>query len=213
MGKRTPTTWRGDELRALRPLRSPERIQAFLDSLSYSAEAIYRSPRSVLRDRKAHCFDGALFAACALRRLGHPPRLLDLRAVRDDDHVLAIFERRGHFGAIAKSNFVGLRFREPIFRTLRELALSYFEDYFNTLGEKTLRAYSVPLDLRAFDPLRWMTDDAGLEAIAVKLDTIRHYPLVSKAMAAALVRVDERSLKAAMVGVNEAGLYRPDKQR
>jgi hypothetical protein len=210
MVKPLDPTFRREELRLLRPLSSPERIQAFLDEVPYSADPIYRAPRSVMRDRKAHCFDGALFAACALRRIGHTPRLVDLRAVRDDDHVLAIFERHGHFGAIAKSNFVGLRFREPVFRNLRELALSYFEVYYNTLAEKTLRAYSMPLDLRPFDRLGWMTEDAGLAAIAKKLDAIRHFPLVSKAMIAGLARVDERSFKAGLVGVNEAGLYRPD---
>lgn len=213
MARPSDSTFTRAELRLLQPLRSPERIQAFLDGVGYSADPCYRSPRSVLRDRKAHCFDGALFAACALRRLGQRPLLVDLRAVRDDDHVLAIFERRGHFGAVAKSNFVGLRFREPIFRTLRELALSYFEDYYNTDGEKTLRGYSVPLDLRAFDRLRWMTEDGGLDAVARRLDEIRHYPLLSPAMVAGLARVDPRSYDAGLVGVNAAGLYRPDGKR
>lgn len=109
-------------------LSNPSRIQAFLDELAYSTEPIYRCPLRVLRERTAHCFDGALFAAAALRCLGYPPLIVDLLPNgRDDDHLLALYRVDGHWGAVAKSNFVGLRFREPIHRTLRELALSYFE--------------------------------------------------------------------------------------
>ena len=122
------------ERAVFRRLNSPDKIQRFLDDLAYNKEpggATCRSPRRVLRDRMAHCMEGALFAAAALRMNGHPPLLLDLEAVRDDDHVLAIFRLRGHWGAAAKSNFAGLRYREPVYRTLRELVMSYFEQYFN----------------------------------------------------------------------------------
>jgi len=123
-----------DELATLRLLKTPERIQTFLDSeIGYNKElqgATCRSPRRVLRDRLAHCMEGALFGAAALRVQGFPPLLMDLEAVRDDDHVLAIFRQCGHWGAIAKSNYSGLRFREPVYRTLRELAISYFEHYY-----------------------------------------------------------------------------------
>jgi hypothetical protein len=195
------------ERAALARLTGPERIQRFLDVIPYSADPLYRSPRSVLRDRTAHCFDGALFAAAALMRLGYPPLLLDLRAVRDDDHVLAIFRRGRHLGAIAKSNFVGLRFREPIFRTLRELALSYFEAYYNLQREKTLRSYSTLDDLRAlrFD---WTTRDERLEEVAARLDSSRHFPLLDAAMTRALLPVDDRSYRAGMLGTRAAGLYR-----
>ncbi|MBI3271386.1 MAG: hypothetical protein HYZ53_20515 [Planctomycetes bacterium] len=184
-------------------------MQAFLDSVPYSADPVYRCPRSVLRDRVAHCFDGAVFAAAALRRLGHPPLLVDLRAVRDDDHILALFTRHGRFGAIAKSNFVGLRFREPVFRTLRELALSYFEDYYNLEGEKTLRSYSAPVDLRGFDRLDWPERDEAMEEIARRLDSARHFPLLSPKLISALSRMDRRSFESGMLGVNAAGLYKP----
>ena len=140
-----------EEQMAAAGLDSPVAIQAFLDAIPYSAEEVYRSPASVLRDRMGHCFDGALFAAAALRRLGHPPRIVDMIAVRDDDHILAVYKRFGCWGAVAKSNYVGLRFREPIYRSLRELVLSYFELFYNVAGEKTLRAYTVPLDLSGFD--------------------------------------------------------------
>lgn len=201
--------WTREEARVLDTLTSPDRIQAFLDGIEYSADPIYRSPRSVLRDRKAHCFDGALFAAAALERLGHPPMLVDLRAHRDDDHIIAIFRRHGHVGAVAKSNFVGLRFRDPIFRTLRELALSYFPAYYNLDGEKSLREVSVPLDLRRLDPIRWRTSDDRLGEIATRLDRIRHYPLMTPDLIASLAPIDRRSYEAGMVGTNLAGVYVP----
>ena len=188
-------------------------IQRFLDSTRYSADPFGRAPLRVLRDRTANCFDGALLAAAALRRLGHPPLLVDLRAVRDDDHVIAVFRRHGRWGAVAKSNFVGLRFREPIHRTLRELVLSYFEPFYNLDAEKTLRAYSRPVDLAAFDPLDWVADDAAVDIIGERLDAARHYPLLSRGMIAALQPVDRRSFRAGMLGASGAGLYRPEPRR
>ena len=150
--RQPPAAWTRAELAVLRRLRSPGRIQDFLDGLAYRTEDLPASPRRVLAERRAHCFDGALFAAAALRLAGHKPLLVDLQAVRDDDHVLAVYRDRGRWGALAKSNFSGLRFRDPIFRDLRELAASYFEDYFNLRGEKTLRNFSVPFDLSRREP-------------------------------------------------------------
>jgi hypothetical protein len=206
---RSREPWTPRELRVLGRLSEPVGIQAFLDRIPYSADPVYRSPRSVLRDRKAHCFDGAVFAAAALRRLGHAALLVDMRAIRDDDHIIAVFRRDGHIGAVAKSNFVGLRFREPVFRNLRELMLSYFEDFFNVDREKTLRSYSVPLDLSRFDPLGWETRDGAMDVIAARLDTARHFPLITARQEARLARLDERFYRAGMLGINRAGLYKP----
>jgi hypothetical protein len=208
-GARSAGPWSPRERTALDRLTDPARIQGFLDRIAYSADPVYRCPRSVLRDRKAHCFDGALFAAAALRRIGYPPLLVDMRAVRDDDHIIAIFRRDGGIGAVAKSNFVGLRYREPIFRSVRELTLSYFEEFYNLDREKTLREYSLPLDLSRFDALAWETSDDGLEVIATRLDTIRHFPLVTAGQAAALAPVDRRLFDAGLTGANRAGLYKP----
>ena len=199
-------------MRALSRLDSPFKIQAFLDELHYSDEERYRCPRSVLRDRTAHCFDGAVFAAAALRRLGYPPLILNLFPDdRDDEHLLALYQQRGGWGAVAKSNFVGLRFREPIHRTLRELVLSYFEVYYNVEREKTLRSYTRPLNLKSFDHINWMTDDAAMDVIALRLEDFRKIPLITARMAAALSPVDERSYQAGLAGSNPAGLYRPPK--
>ena len=168
----------GSESRLLRTLKTPERIQHFLDTeIGYNREPdgeTIRSPRRVLRDRTAHCLEGALLAAAALRVQGEPPLLLDLEAVRDDDHVLAIFKQHNCWGAIAKSNYSGLRFREPVYRTLRELAMSYFEHYFNLEREKTLRKYSRPVNLTRFDGLNWMTSEEELWPIADHLVDIPH---------------------------------------
>jgi hypothetical protein len=208
-GARYRSPWNRTELAILGRLTDPERIQAFLDRLPYSADPFSRSPRSVLRDRKANCFDGALFAAAALCRAGYPPLVMDLRAVRDDDHVIAVFRRGGHIGAVAQSNCVGLRYREPVYRTVRELVLSYFEDYFNVDHEKTLRSYSAPLDLSRFDRLCWETSDENLEEIGARLDAMRHFPLLSARQVASLARVDKRSYVAGFIGSNWAGLYKP----
>jgi len=192
----------------LRRLDSPGRIQGFLDGLTYRAEDQAACPARVLRERRAHCLDGALFGAAALRRLGHPPLLLDLRAVRDDDHVLAVYRVRGAYGAVAKSNFVGLRYREPIHRTLRELALSYFDGYFNLEGERTLREYSSLLSLRQFDRLGWEVDDGVPPLIAERLDALPHRRLLTPAQERALTRADERTMAGGMVGTRAEGVRR-----
>ena len=189
---------------------SPQKIQAFLDSINYSSDPIYRCPLRVLRDRVAHCFDGALFAAAMLYQIGYPPLILDMIPDnRDDDHLLALFKVDGHWGAVAKSNFAGLRFREPIFRNLRELVLSYFEEYYNVEREKTLRGYTVPLNLKSFDKFEWMITDDIMDNIAQRTDEIKRYYLLSSKMEAGLSLVDERLYKAGLQGANEAGLFKP----
>lgn len=199
--------WTDDEEAVLASLSTPARVQDFLDSIPYTTDHQTRSPRRVLRDRCAHCTEGAIFAAAALRFHGHPPLVVDLRAENDDDHVIAVYRWRRCWGAVAKSNFVGLRYREPIFRNLCELALSYFEEYFNTLGEKTLRAYSRPLDLSVFDHIRWMTTERDLEIIGARLDSVRHYPLLDDEAIRNLRPVDKRMYEAGFLGTDMAGVY------
>lgn len=189
-------------------LTGPATIQEFLDTASYSTEDIYRCPLRVLRERRAHCFDGAVFAAAALRRLGFPPLVLELVPNdRDDDHLIALFRQDGLWGAVAKSNFVGLRFREPLFRTLRELVLSYFEQFFNVLGEKTLRAYTLPLNLTSFDPLGWTVQDGPMDPIANALDRKRRISIITDEAVRQLSLVDQRSRRAGLLGADEAGLF------
>ncbi len=196
------------ENQLLATLDSPVKIQGFLDDTPYSADKFYRCPLRVLREQRAHCFDGALFAAMALRRLGIPPRIVELIPnARDDDHLVAVFQVHGRWGAIAQSNFSGLRYREPVYKSVRELAMSYFEHFFNHVGEKTLRGCRGPVDLTVFDDLDWMASDGGLEELSDRLDGYHIRPLISESMAARLSAVDERSLRAGMLGTDPEGLY------
>jgi hypothetical protein len=200
-----PDTFNAAERAVFRRLTTPEKIQRFLDrDLAYNKEPdgpTCRSPRSVLRDMTAHCMEGALFGAAALRMLGHPPLLLDLEAERDDDHVLALFRIRGHWGAVAKSNYSGLRFREPVYRTLRELVMSYFEHYYNLRKEKTLRRYSRPVNLSRFDAQNWMTSEEDVWFVPEHLVVIPHTPVLSARLVPQLGRVDDRLFAAGLVGL------------
>lgn len=192
------------ELRALGRLGSPERIQRALDrEIGYNLEpegATCRSVRRVLRDRVAHCLEGALLAAAALALQGQRPLLLDLESVMDDDHVLALFRQHGCWGAIAKSNYSGLRFREPVYRSLRELVMSYFEHYYNLRGQKTLRRYSRPLDLSRVDPELWVTGEEELFWLGRRLAALPHRDLLAPRQVVALRTVDRRLFHAGRLG-------------
>lgn len=184
----------------MRALKTPAGVQAFLDRIPYNLGYTARSPRRVFRERTASCFEGGIFAAAALRALGFPPLIFDLEADRDTDHVVAIFKVGGHWGAVAKSNFTGCRYREPVYRTLRELAMSYFNIYFNQRFQRTLRRYSRPVNLARFDRLDWMATDKPIWFIAEHLLDIPHIRLLAPAMEKRLTHVDPRTVKAEMVG-------------
>jgi hypothetical protein len=188
------------DLRTLRALKTPARIQKFIDAIPYQYANTAWSPQRVLSERKGHCLEGALLAAAALRVNGFPALLMDMEAVHDDDHVLALYRVRGLWGSIAKSNFAGLRFRAPIYRTLRELALSYFEHYYNLRGERTLRTYSRPLNLARLDSRHWMTAGEDVWFVPEFLIAARHYPLFPDRVARSLPRLDRRSFEAGMHG-------------
>jgi len=175
-------------------------VQRFLDELPYNLGYTARSPKRILHDRIASCLEGGIFAAAALRVLGFPPLVFDLEAKRDTDHVVAIFKVGGHWGAVAKSNFTGCRYREPVYRTLRELAMSYFNIYFNLRFERTLRTYSRPVNLARFDQLNWMRTDKPVWFIAEHLCEIPHTRLLTPAMEKNLTRLDRRSIRAEMTG-------------
>jgi hypothetical protein len=195
---------RGD-LRTLRALKTPSRIQRFVDEIEYDYADTARSPRRVLRERRGHCLEGALVAAAALRVQGHPPLVMDLEAVHDDDHVVALYRERGLWGGIAKSNFAGLRFRSPVYRTLRELAMSYFDSYFNMRGERTLRSYSVAVNLARLDGQGWMTAEEDVWCVPELLMAARHYAVIPNKVARALPRQDRRSFEAGLHGRVEHG--------
>lgn len=211
MTRRISAAFSPEEREQLARLKTPEDVQTFVDGMAYHDEITCRSPRRVMRDRKAHCFEGAMLAAAALETLGHPPTLIDMGAVRDDAHVIALFRRHGRIGSIGKSNFSGLRYRAPVYTTLRELVMSYFDDYFNSDGERTLRSYSVPLKLTERVYQGWRTAEEDLDPIGDHLDRLHHYRLMTPRMEKELVRVDPRLLAAGLLGANEKGLWRPDK--
>lgn len=199
--------WSADELAVLCRLGTPEAIQEYLDAMPYNDEITCRSPRRVLRDRKAHCMEGALFAAAGLERLGHPPIVVDMRAERDDDHIIALFRQGGRLGALAKSNYTGLRYRSPVYRSLRELVMSYFEDYFNPLGELTLRGYTRPLDLRQQRFGQWRTRPDDLDDIGEHMDRLPVTWLLTAEEAAALRPVPPALMEAGLLGANPKGLW------
>jgi hypothetical protein len=193
----------GSLLRQFQSLTSPAAVQAYLDSLPYRAEELDRSPLRVMTDGQAHCLDGGIFGALALGRLGHRPLILDLQPEpgKDDDHVLALFQCKGAWGAVAKSNYPCLRFREPVYRTLRELAMTYFEFFFSVEGEKTLRGYTRPFDLSVIDP-DWMWSEAGIANLTRRFYSLKSIRLIQPESIPILSPVDERTYQAGTVGTD-----------
>jgi len=193
-------TFTAREHHLLHKLSTPWKIQKYLDELPYNKERdgeTCRSPRRTIRDGTAHCLEAALLAAAALRINGHPPLILDLESVRDDDHVIAVCRIDGLWGSMAKSNYAGLGFREPVYRTLRELVMSYFEHYYNLQGEKTLRAFSRPVKLSRFDRMNWMTAEVDVWQIPEYLTTIAHTPILKTKRR---MYMDKRLYEAGLVG-------------
>ena len=188
------------ELRKLLSFKDPYGVQRFLDDTPYHLADTAWSPRRVLRERKSHCLEGAIFAAAALRALGFPPLIIDFEAENDTDHVLAVYRIKGHWGAVAKSNYTGCRYREPVYRTLRELAMSYFNIYFNMRRERTLRNYSRPVNLARFDHLDWMTTEKPVWFIPFHLVDIPHIKLLPPGTIRYLHRADDRLFRAELLG-------------
>ena len=184
------------ELVALRRLRTPQKIQDFLNTLPANFELrgeTYRSPRRVLRDKTAHCFEGALLAAATFLMRGEPPLLLDLWTdpkMPDGDHVVALFRRRGYWGAVSKTNHAVLRYREPVYKTVRELALSYFHEYFLDDGRKTLRSFSRPFNLRPYLKRSWLTEEKDLHWLVRALDRSPHEKIVPQTAVRAFRRAE-----------------------
>jgi hypothetical protein len=161
----------------------------------------------------AHCFEGALFAAAALEFIGYKPLIVDMKAVNDDDHVIALFRENGYWGAVAKSNFTSLRFREPVYRSLRELIMSYFDFFFNIDGYKSLRSYSIPFDLTKYESRNWKTTEEDLDYIGDKIESLHHFPVVTKKMISKLYPASDSMLRAGLLGSRAEGLFKPVKKK
>ena len=203
-----PNIWTPRERRILDRLDTPPKLQRFVEELPYDPDGGFKSPRISLRDHQAQCYSGALLAAAALRYHGDPPLLVDLSVENDDEHVIAVFKKRDHWGAVSKSNYSTLGYREPMYRTIKELVLSYFEGYFNKKGDKTLRGFTRPLNLEKFDDLNWMVSEEYVQEIEDVLTSMHHYPLLTKAMKRSLAKTSPRLLKAGLLGSNPKGLFK-----
>ncbi len=192
------------EIAILKKLNTPAKIQNCLNKLPTNFElkglTVY-SPRKVLQKKTAHCLEGALLAAAALRFQGYPPLVVDLTATDDDeDHVITVFKINGHWGAISKSNHATLRYREPVYKTIRELVMSYFHEYYiGKTGKKTLRSYSQPVNLQRFDKRGWMTAEEDVWYIPEYLVEVPHTMILDRSQIARLRRADAVELRAGKV--------------
>lgn len=182
-----------------RSLNTPAKIQDFLNKIpinfDYNKDTCM-SPRMVLKKWKCHCIEGAIFAALALRMQGYKPLIVHLEASKDDyDHVIAVFKEFGKWGAITKTNHGVLRYREPAYKSIRELAMSYFHEYFNNKGKKALRSYSLPVNLSRFDKKNWAIDEKDLWYIDHYLDKVKHFPILTKKQIKNLRKADKIEIK------------------
>lgn len=188
------------EAGVLKKLNTPQKIQDFINRLAVNFEEngeTVMSPQRVLKTRKAHCLEGALFAACALQFHGHKPLLLDLRPIEPDEvHVVTLFKDKGFWGAISKTNHAVLRFRDPIYKNIRELVMSYFHEYFLDNGQKMLKDYAGPVDLSKFNKKNWQTDAKDLFYISKYLDRVKHINILNKHQAKILRKADPIEIEA-----------------
>ncbi|MEK6900034.1 MAG: hypothetical protein AABX05_02820 [Nanoarchaeota archaeon] len=189
------------EIEIFKALNTPKKIQDFINEIPVNYEPdgdTVLSPRMVLKENRAHCMEGAMLAATALRFHGHRPLVVDLATVKDDDdHVITVFKQNNHWGAISKTNHAVLRYREPVYRSIRELAMSYFHEYFtNHDGKKTLRSYSMPIDLSRFDKKGWMTAKENVWYVPEYLFTVPHRQILSRSQIALLRKADPIERKA-----------------
>ncbi len=187
-------------LEILKKLKTPAKIQDFLDKLKINFEEngdTCLSPLMVLKKGKCHCMEGAILAALALRVQGYKPLVVDLTSnKRDFDHVVAVFKKNGKWGAISKTNHAVLRYREPVYDSIRELVMSYFHEYFDSKGRKNLRSYSMPVDLSRFDEMGWMTSEDELWDIPTYLAEVKHLPLLNKKQMHSLRKADKIEIEA-----------------
>lgn len=189
-----------EQISLFRKLNSPQRIQDFLENIPINFAETCWSPKKVLEERKAHCLEGALFGAAALRFHGHRPLVIDLQTTEDDEnHVLAVFKQNGCWGALSKTNHGVLRYRDPIFRNIRELMLSFFNEYFLNDGKKTLRSYSRLVNLSRFDKFGWMTSEKSVDFIDDYLEEVKHLPILTKKMIASLRKADPIEIKSSEI--------------
>jgi len=199
--------WNKREIGILQSLDTPESVQAFLDRIPYNTEITCRSPRRVIRDMKANCMEGAIFAAACLELHGFYTSVVYFYAVRDDGHAITLYKRNGKYGSLAKSNFTGLRYRSPIYRSVREVVISYFEHHFNLKKELSMREYTKPLYLKESLFPGWRIREDDLYDISDHFDKLRTYTIITPSEAKSLRLVDDQLYNAGLLGANREGLY------
>ena len=206
---RTVKSWTKAEQLLLKKLKTPADIQRYLDDLEYDPEGGAKSPRRVIASGTAQCYSGALFAAAALRELGHRPRLMWMDAVEDDGHCVALYQVNKFWGAVAKSNYTGIRSREPIY-DYNSLGLSYFDAYFNPSGKRSMRAFTVPIDLQPFEKRAWRFDDGEMLYVDDAIDTAKRAWKLPKKLETIVTPVSEALRQAGLMGANVEGLWRSE---
>ena len=188
------------ELRILKKLNTPRKIQDFLNKIPINFEEkgdTCFSPRMVLKNWKAHCMEGAMLAAAALRFHGREPLIVDLEATKKDfDHVICVFKQNGKWGSMSKTNHAVLRYREPIYNSIRELVMSFFHEYFDDSGKKNLRSYSAPINLKRFDKLNWMASEEDVWFVPEYLAKVKHYPILNRKQISGLRKADKIEIEA-----------------
>ena len=189
-----------EEVKILKGLNTPRKIQDFLNKIPINFERggdTCMSPRMVLKNNRAHCMEGAMLAAAALKLNGEKPLVVDLEATKDDfDHVLCVFKKNGKWGALGKTNHAVLRYREPVYNNVRELVMSFFHEYFDNTGKKTLRKYSAPVNLDKFDHLNWASSEEDVWFVPDYLAKVKHFPILEKAHISNLRKADDIEIKA-----------------
>jgi len=203
--------WNESEIELFNRFNTPNAIQEFLNSIPYDAvdQETNKSPRYVIKENRANCFEGALFAAAVMEYHGHEPRIIDMTAHNDDDHLIMVYRMRGHWGAIAKSNTTTLRGREPVYDNPKELVMSYFDFYFNVAGDKTLRGYTWPVNLNKFNRYNWRTTSDNLDlTIGKELINMKHNDIMTLEMISNLNKADKELLAASLLGSIPEGLYK-----
>jgi len=177
-------------------LNTPFVIQEYLHSLTYKGEVRDRSPLNAMLDGQAHCLDGGFLAALCLWRIGFKPLLIDIVPDPgvDDDHVLALYQIEGCWGALAKTNYINLGFREPVYKNLRELVMTYFEHYVSIRRQKCLTGYTRIFDASRYTRFNWAWDEAGANVMYHKYFYGRKAnPLITRSMVQRLSPVTERA--------------------
>ena len=200
--------WTPSEKKLFRSINTPEKIQDFVDQLTYNPENSAFSPRYVMITNEGHCLEGCLFAAAALEFHGHKPLLVDLVAHNDDDHVITVFKTKTGWGSIAKSNTTLLRGRPPFFQNIRELVMSYFPFYFNTAGKLSLYAYSNPIDLNRFNKWNWRWTENNLEDMGREFSDLKHFELATQRELNHSSPVHSLLNDACFLGADPSGLYK-----